>query len=95
MENETLFNEFLIRVGTELRAQDIKWGSARDKHPLEWQSILLEEVGEVSKEMNDNSFAATLPDTYEKELIQVAACVFRMYAQNRDNIQGKNHKKHY
>ena len=76
-------------------AQDTKWGAGRRKHPLEWNSILVEEVGEVSKEMNDNSFQPTLPESYEDELVQVAAVAFRMFAQNRINTHGENHKKEY
>lgn len=95
MPEKTIFNEFLAKVFDELKYQDNKWGKDRDKHPLEWQSILIEEVGEVGKEINDNNFNATLPDTYEAELIQVAACVFRMYQQNRVNMFGKDFKKGY
>ena len=51
-----MLEDFLDKVSKELQKQDEKWGSQREKHPLEWQSILLEEVGEVAKEMNDNSF---------------------------------------
>lgn len=95
MPEKTIFNEFLAKVFIELEAQDNKWGKDRDKHPLAWQSILIEEVGEVGKEMNDNEFNATLPDTYEAELIQVVAVVFRMYHQNRVNVFGKDFKKGY
>lgn len=90
-----MLEDFLDKVSKELQKQDEKWGSQREKHPLEWQSILLEEVGEVAKEMNDNSFNATLPNTYEDELIQVAACAFRMYEQNRVNLFGRSFQKHY
>lgn len=91
----TLIEDFVELVTDELKKQDQKWGENREKHPLEWQSILIEEVGEVGKEMNDNSFSNTLPPTYEEELVQVVACAFRMYEQNRVNLFGKDHKKNY
>lgn len=95
MPQKTIYNEFLARVFSELKSQDQKWGSQRRKHPLEWQSILVEEVGEIAKEMCDNNFQATLPTNYEQELIQAAAVLFRMYAQNRINLFGENFKKEY
>lgn len=76
---------FIIKLRYELQAQNNKWGADRDKHPLEWFSILSEEVGEVAKDMNDNSFAPTLPNSFEDELVQVAACSFRMFQQNQKN----------
>lgn len=91
----TIYNEFLARVFAELKSQDQKWGSQRRKHPLEWQSILVEEVGEIAKEVCDNNFQATLPTNYEQELIQAAAVLFRMYAQNRINLFGEDFKKSY
>lgn len=82
---ELYLENFIYKVRYELQKQNDKWGPNRDKHPLAWNSILIEEVGEVSKEMNDNSFSDTLPENYETELIQVAACAFRMFQQNQRN----------
>ena len=87
----SIFNEFLAKVFVELGKQDNKWGAQRNYHPLEWQSILIEEVGEVGKAINDGDWATILPENYEEELIQVAAVVFRMYLRNK----GETPKKHY
>lgn len=60
---------FILMVLKELSRQDKKWGADRDQHPMEWNSILMEEVGEVARatiEGNDK-------DNYEKELVEVAA----------------------
>ena len=51
--------------------------------------------GEISKEMCDNSFSATLPENYETEIIQSVAVLFRMYEQNKKNIFGKDFFKSY
>ena len=91
MPEKTVFNEFLAKVFVELGKQDNKWGEQRNYHPLEWQSILIEEVGEVGKAINDGDWATILPENYEEELIQVAAVVFRMYLRNK----GETPKKHY
>ena len=93
--DDSVLKDFTNDLLLELKAQDLKWGADRQKHPLEWQSILIEEVGEVAQEINDNSFASTLPKVYELELVQVAACTFRMYQQNRVNLFGLDHKKGY
>lgn len=86
----TILEEFFDKVLEELRRQDKEHGK-EIKHPLVWQSLLIEEVGEVGKEINDNNFKEVLPQNYEIELVQVASCVFRMY--ERNNI--KSTKKSY
>lgn len=92
-ENIKIIEEFIAKIKQELKSQDEKWGSHRDKHPLEWNSVLIEEIGEVSKELNDSGFAITLSDSYEKELIQCASVIFRMYEQNRHNTLGRDYFK--
>ena len=92
---ETRMDKFFSLVLEECEKQDSKWGKNREKHPLEWFSILSEEIGEISKEFNDNSFAATLGKNYETELIQSAAVLFRMFVQNDINKFGKSFKKDY
>ena len=86
---------FFGKVLEELKKQDEKWGKNRQKHPLEWFSILSEEIGEISKEFNDNSFAVTLGENYENELVQSVAVLFKMYEQNRQNLFGQSFQKHY
>ena len=62
--------QILNSVFDEINRQDNKFGKNRDLHPLKWQSILLQEVGEVAKEVFQ---ADSLQDSYRDELIQVAA----------------------
>ena len=78
--------EFTELVFSEVVKQDEKWGFNRDHHPLEWISILSEEVGEVTKEINDSSFSRIQGFNYEKEIIQCAAVLFQMYKNNQRNI---------
>lgn len=89
-------DKFMFEVSRELDRQDHKWGSNRDKHPLEWQSVLLEEVGEVANEIKESNFDAIVGDNYLKEIVQVAACAFRMYEQelrNKKPDSGNNSPK--
>ena len=55
----------LTAIIQERKAQDIKWGFVRHNGP-EWLSILMEEVGEMSQDINQGK-------DYLEELIQVAA----------------------
>jgi NTP pyrophosphatase (non-canonical NTP hydrolase) len=54
-------------VMDELKNQELKWG-VQCHPPVWWVSILLEEVGEVARAVNE----AKMPD-YTNELIQVIA----------------------
>lgn len=64
----------LIRL--ERKRQDDKWNNnSSNHHPLERNSILLEEIGEVAKEVNQYTFDNKSPDDMKKELVQVAAVV--------------------
>ena len=65
----------LDKVIEEIMRQDDKWGADRDLHPFCWNTILMEEVGEVSRaslEGNDE-------ENYRDELIQVAAVAMQAY----------------
>ena len=72
--------EFFNKIQAECDRQDVKWGANRNLHPLEWISILSEEVGEVSKEINDAGFNVEeiMLKKYEDEIIQVAAVACQM-----------------
>lgn len=61
-------------VAEERKRQEMKWGT-QNHNPLLWQNILTEEIGEVSKELNEFSFSADLKrlENARTELIQVAA----------------------
>lgn len=56
----------------ERNRQEMKWGF-QDHDPQKWMSILMEEVGEVAKAINEND-----PANYEEELVQVGALVVAM-----------------
>lgn len=56
-------------VAAERDRQDMKWGSQRHLHDDVWNRILVEEVGEVSKALNDGEPLSNL----QAELYQVAA----------------------
>ena len=60
-----------------LRQQEL-WGK-QNHQPHRWLAILLEEVGEVAKEVNDADEGAAMDwDAYREELIQVAAVAVQM-----------------
>ena len=66
------------QVKEECDRQDFKWG-VRSQHPLVWMSILTEEIGEVSQEINNSGFDSDrLGDNYKTELVQCAAVIFQM-----------------
>ncbi len=58
-------------VDMERNRQDAKWGAQRHLHPDRWNTILVEEVGEVSNAINERDWS-----NLATELTQVAAvCV--------------------
>lgn len=65
-------------VAGERAAQDAKWGE-QNHAPMEWLSVLGEEVGEASKEANiarwsdDPAVRRTALERYRTEMLQVAA----------------------
>lgn len=69
----------LIALQTEANRQVQKFGK-QDHTPDRWLTILVEEVGEVSKEMCNmhDSPCELVYDNYETELIQVAAVAMSM-----------------
>ncbi len=74
----TIFKE----IEQERLKQDAKWG-IQNHSPVEWVSILTEEVGEVSKEALEAHFRGAKTCTvelknYREELIQVAAVAVAM-----------------
>lgn len=67
-------------IEAERKQQDAKFGT-QEHSPLEWLPILVEEVGEVAREVCENHFpcyAKSDYGNYRKELVQVAAVVKHM-----------------
>lgn len=74
MRQQRIIEEIL----KERRNQDEKWGEQNHK-PIEWIAILMEEVGEASKEIvNEYFIGVNSKDSYRKEMIQVAAVALHM-----------------
>lgn len=67
------------KYNQECKRQDAKWG-IRDQHPLVWMNILMEEIGEVSKEINESGFDTKKLnlENYETELVQCGAVITQM-----------------
>lgn len=72
-----------FRISEEIRKecdrQDQKWG-VRNQHPLAWLAILMEEVGEVTQEVNDahhDIYRMNL-ENYRTELVQCGAVIQQM-----------------
>jgi hypothetical protein len=75
------------QILNERSAQDEKWGE-QNHNPVEWMSILMEEVGEASKEAIENHLNpdTKILDKYRNEMIQVAAVALAMIeCLDRDN----------
>lgn len=64
--------EIFESIEAELRRQEIKHGT-ETHHPLEWNAILGEEVGEVNTECLEYTFNDKSTDDMIVELTQVAA----------------------
>jgi NTP pyrophosphatase (non-canonical NTP hydrolase) len=62
-----IFPTICGQVADERDRQEAKWGHQNNK-PLEWLSILLEEVGEVAKALNEKD-----DNGVQEELMQVMA----------------------
>ena len=56
-------------IREERKRQDVKWGAGRHLHDYEWLAILVEEVGEVAKEILERPNTTSLLS----ELVQVAS----------------------
>lgn len=70
----------LLDVSNEIARQDKKWGSQRDLAPEMWMTILMEEVGEVAKEVLEQD-----DEKLETELIQCAAVIVNWLRSKRLN----------
>jgi NTP pyrophosphatase (non-canonical NTP hydrolase) len=69
---QTLRDVLLKEICGERENQDLKWGE-QNHHPERWLSILVEEVGEASKEICEYN-----GKKYREEMIQVAAVALSM-----------------
>jgi len=80
-------SEILFDVLNERKRQNKKFGKNRTQHPFLWNTILVEEVGEASKDSLD-MFFSDKPDEallrYRKELVEVAAVAIAII-QDLDN----------
>lgn len=63
--------KILEKIQEEMRRQDKKWGE-QNHPPIKWIAILVEEVGEASKESVDHHFEYQVKSLEEKELSLVA-----------------------
>jgi NTP pyrophosphatase (non-canonical NTP hydrolase) len=85
--------KILKEVKEERERQDGIWGEQNHK-PIEWMAILMEEVGEASKEALEAYFEGKAKDRkfllkrYRKEIIQVAAVAISMI-ESFDRNEGK------
>ena len=70
----TSFEDFFDEVRLEVLRQLDKWGQ-QEHDDYEWQSILIEEIGEVGKCLNEDLPAEEL----FKELTQCAAVIANWY----------------
>lgn len=73
----TLENVFSL-IKAERARQDALYGPQGERTLLEWHAILAEEMGEVSKEVNEIFFKDKDMDDYVKELIQLASVAIHM-----------------
>lgn len=87
-------SEIIKSIIQERKNQDAKWG-VQNHTPIEWCAILMEEIGEMSKEAHEFHFTGRYyKDTgqlerYEKELYQCAAVCLSML----ESFE-RNEKKH-
>lgn len=90
-------NNIFKEIKKERERQDQLWGK-QNHEPLLWLSILMEEVGEASKEISDSLTDNNIDDTYtqrqkerysryREELIQVAAVTVQMIENFDKNIK--------
>jgi hypothetical protein len=74
---------FMYEVGREVQRQKAKHGEQPNLPELEAAVILAEEHGEVMKAVNELYFRGHQRTAMEEELVQEAACAFRMWARSR------------
>jgi NTP pyrophosphatase (non-canonical NTP hydrolase) len=70
--DEDAVHAVLREVAQERRRQHAKWGQ-QDHGPFKWLAILLEEVGEVARAINEGHWSGADWVEYRKELIHSAA----------------------
>lgn len=73
----TLENVFNL-IKAERMRQEALYGPQEDRTRLEWHAILAEEMGEVSKEINDIHFKNKDTEELLTELIQLASVAVAM-----------------
>lgn len=77
LEERAMFQRYcpaLLAVIGERMRQKTKWGTNELVHsPMEWLSILMEEVGEFAKEANGLCFSKGSMSNLRREAVQVAA----------------------
>ena len=66
------FEQIVELVRSERHRQIAKWGNRRNLHAETWLRILVEEVGEIAKEIEDDRIGENI----SPEIIQVAAVCF-------------------
>lgn len=62
----------VVDVVAERERQDTLWG-IQNHAPQQWLHVLVEEVGEVAKAINDSHFGGEPWTEYRTEMVQVAA----------------------
>lgn len=88
------FNRIFNDIIKEVQRQDNKWGQDRNQTPSTWLSILVEEVGEVAKELNDTNPTEIIAPNYRKELIEVATVAVQAIL-NYDKATQKGEIPHF
>lgn len=81
-------SDILYDVLNERKRQNDKFGANRTQHPFLWNTILVEEVGEASKDSLDIYFSDNPEEAlkrYRKELIEVAAVAIATIQDLDDN----------
>lgn len=78
------FEMAMAEISLERKRQDEKWG-VQNHHPILWNLILAEEMGEVAKALNEWHFRSAPVKDVRDELIQTAAvCVAMLESMERN-----------
>lgn len=73
---------WIKEILAERERQDQKWGYPQKNSFCEWASIIAEEVGELSKELNELNFGRGTLNQMEAEAVQVAAVALSILEQS-------------
>lgn len=73
---------WIKEILAERKRQDQKWGYPQKNSFCEWASIIAEEVGELSKELNELNFGRGTLNQMEAEAVQVAAVALSILEQS-------------